>query len=74
MLRSRTPFLRVGVKTLIPVLIVAVTRLNQARNALYRVTFHTGLRAQAVYPIALSWLPDRKDGNSRQGRLREVYP
>ena len=37
MLRNRTPFLRVGVLKPLP-FIAAVMRLNQARNALHRVT------------------------------------
>ena len=43
-------------------------RTSQGFLAPYCVTHYHRLRAQVVYPFAPSWLPNSKDGKSRQGR------
>ena len=36
------------------------SRIVQGLITCYRVTYHHGLRTQAVYPFALSWLPNSR--------------
>ena len=67
-LRSRQPFLRAEIQTINYYVFKSVKPYHARFSHSLSRKYHHRLMAQAVYPFAPSWLPNSKDGKSRQGR------